>query len=158
MSLEDLSGKSGVSRAMLSQIETLKTNPTIAVLWKIASGLGMSFAELLGNGNPSMAQISRKKDARYLYSEDRQFRSRPILTNVPGLLASVPDEASLVGHVPVTRLDWAEQVAQGHMKKKVLAAREALASGLQQVILADSRQPQPVQTALAGGGTWIGGG
>lgn len=79
-----------------------------------------------------------------------------ILTNVPGLLASFPDEASLVRHLPADRLDWAESLAQGRMKKKVLAAREALAGGVATVILADSRVPQPVQAALAGGGTWVG--
>ena len=41
------------------------------------------------------------------------------------------------------------------MKKKVLAAREALAGGVTQVILADSRLAEPIRTALAGGGTWI---
>lgn len=79
-----------------------------------------------------------------------------ILSNVPGLLASFPDEASLVRHVPRDRLDWAESLAQGRMKRKVLAAREALAGGVSTVILADSRLPQPVQAALAGGGTWVG--
>ncbi len=79
-----------------------------------------------------------------------------ILTNVPGLLANFPDEATLVRHVPAEQLDWAESLAQGRMKKKVLAAREALAGGVSTVILADSRLPQPVQSALAGGGTWIG--
>lgn len=79
-----------------------------------------------------------------------------ILSNVPGLLASFPDEASLVRHVPVERLDWAEGLAEGRMKKKVLAAREALSGGVSTVILADSRLPQPVQAALADGGTVIG--
>jgi len=46
LSLQDLALRSGVSRAMLSQIETLKTNPTIAILWKVAEGLGIPFAEL----------------------------------------------------------------------------------------------------------------
>jgi len=79
-----------------------------------------------------------------------------ILSNVPGLLADFPDEASLVRHVPADRLDWAEGLAQGRMKKKILAAREAMAGGVRTVILADSRLPQPVQAALAGGGTVIG--
>ncbi len=79
-----------------------------------------------------------------------------ILSNVPGLLADFPDEASLVRHVPPDRLDWAEGLAQGRMKRKVLAAREALAGGVSTVILADSRLPRPVQAALAGGGTVIG--
>jgi acetylglutamate/LysW-gamma-L-alpha-aminoadipate kinase len=79
-----------------------------------------------------------------------------ILTNVAGLLARFPDEGSLVHHVPVAQLDWAEELAQGRMKKKVLAAREAIAGGVASVILADSRCPQPVQAALAGAGTWVG--
>ena len=43
MSLDQLAQLTGVSRAALSQIETRKTNPTIGVLWKIASGLGIAF-------------------------------------------------------------------------------------------------------------------
>ncbi len=58
-----------------------------------------------------------------------------ILSNVPGLLAAFPDESSLVRHVSPTQLDAAEAMAQGRMKKKVLAAREALAGGVPQVIL-----------------------
>src|SRR5262245_26163961 len=48
LSLDDLAQKSGVSRAALSQIEGARTNPTLAVLWKIAVGLGMPFQQLLG--------------------------------------------------------------------------------------------------------------
>jgi acetylglutamate/LysW-gamma-L-alpha-aminoadipate kinase len=79
-----------------------------------------------------------------------------ILSNVPGLLANFPDEDSLVRHVAPARMDWADSLAQGRMKKKVLAAKEALAGGVTQVILADSRVADPVRAALAGGGTWIG--
>ena len=84
MSLEDLSAKSGVSRATLSQIETKKTNPTIAVLWKIAQGLGVPFSELLGSPVASPTRLSRADDARYLESADGRFRSRPLLNQVPG--------------------------------------------------------------------------
>lgn len=84
LSLEELASRSGVSRAMLSQIETLKTNPTIAVLWKVAAGLGVEFAELLGGEPTSPVTVSRVADARYLWSQDRAFRSRPLLANVPG--------------------------------------------------------------------------
>src|SRR5216117_324575 len=48
LSLDDLAQRSGVSRAALSQIEGARTNPTLAVLWKIAVGLGMPFQQLLG--------------------------------------------------------------------------------------------------------------
>lgn len=84
LSLEELSARSGVSRAMLSQIETLKANPTIAVLWKVAAGLGVSFADLLGAQPAPSVRLSRLSEARFLYSSDRLFQSRPLLANVPG--------------------------------------------------------------------------
>src|ERR1700755_3270123 len=48
LSLDDLASRSGVSRAALSQIEGARTNPTLAVLWKIAVGLDVPFHDLLG--------------------------------------------------------------------------------------------------------------
>jgi transcriptional regulator with XRE-family HTH domain len=84
LSLQDLARRSGVSRAMLSQIETLKTNPTIAVLWRIADGLGVPFAELLDTPVAPTVRLERAADARYLFSRDRKLRSRPMLANVPG--------------------------------------------------------------------------
>jgi [amino group carrier protein]-L-2-aminoadipate 6-kinase len=79
-----------------------------------------------------------------------------LLSNVPGLLERYPDESSLIRHVPEGRIEWAETVAQGRMKKKVLAAREALAGGVGRVILGDSRRESPVLAALNGEGTVIG--
>lgn len=45
--------------------------------------------------------------------------------------------------------------AAGRMKKKLLGAQEALAGGVQRVILADARIPSCISHALAGGGTHI---
>ncbi|MBM4082873.1 MAG: helix-turn-helix transcriptional regulator, partial [Planctomycetes bacterium] len=42
LSLDELAQRSGVSKAMLSQVEQEKVNPTVAVVWKIAHGLGVS--------------------------------------------------------------------------------------------------------------------
>ena len=82
LSLQDLARRSGVSRAMLSQIETPKTNPTIAVLWKIAHGLAVTFAQLLGTPAAPPCGSSGRRRA-LLFSGDRA-RSRPMLANVPG--------------------------------------------------------------------------
>jgi acetylglutamate/LysW-gamma-L-alpha-aminoadipate kinase len=79
-----------------------------------------------------------------------------LLSNVPGLLADFPDESSLIRHIPAAGLAAVEGLAQGRMKKKLLAAREALAAGVRQVILADSRRPDPIRAALGGEGTVIG--
>ena len=47
LSLDKLSERSGVSKAMLSQIERGESNPTVSTLWKIATGLRVSFNDLL---------------------------------------------------------------------------------------------------------------
>ena len=46
MTLGILAEKSGVSKAMLSQIESDKVNPTVATVWKISIGLGVDINEL----------------------------------------------------------------------------------------------------------------
>jgi transcriptional regulator with XRE-family HTH domain len=50
LSLDALSKRSGVSKSMLSQIERNLTNPTIAVLWKLAQALDISVGDILGLG------------------------------------------------------------------------------------------------------------
>src|SRR5579872_6010742 len=72
MSLDDLARSSGVSRAALSQIETCKSNPTVGVLWKIAVGLGVPFAELIGAPR-SGAAVLRREDSQVLKSSDGRF-------------------------------------------------------------------------------------
>lgn len=49
LTLEDTAGLTGVSKAMLGQIERGESNPTISILWKISTGLRISFSELLGS-------------------------------------------------------------------------------------------------------------
>lgn len=77
MSLDDLALASGVSRAALSQIETVKTNPTVGVLWKVAVGLGVPFAELLSAPRNGVCLL-RRDDAQVLRSADGKFESRPL--------------------------------------------------------------------------------
>ncbi len=79
-----------------------------------------------------------------------------ILTNVPGLLRAFPDESSRIVNLPASELEDAlENVAQGRMKRKVLAAKEALDGGVQRVILCDARVDAPISNGLAGNGTSI---
>lgn len=77
LSLDDLAQASGVSRAALSQIETQKSNPTVGVLWKIASGLGVQFSDLIGEGKQGAA-VLRRGDAQVLRSADGKLESRPL--------------------------------------------------------------------------------
>ncbi len=53
LTLAVLAERSGVSKAMLSQIESQKVNPTVATVWKIARGLEVELDALLrGSGAP----------------------------------------------------------------------------------------------------------
>jgi transcriptional regulator with XRE-family HTH domain len=77
-SLEEMAALTGVSRATLSQIETSKTNPTIAILWKIAAGLQIPFAALLGEERVERLRVLRRGDAQVLRSADGRMESRPL--------------------------------------------------------------------------------
>jgi XRE family transcriptional regulator, regulator of sulfur utilization len=77
MSLDDLANASGVSRAALSQIETHKSNPTVGLLWKIAVGLGVPFAELIGEVKGGIS-VLRRGDGQVLRSVDGKLESRPL--------------------------------------------------------------------------------
>lgn len=78
-----------------------------------------------------------------------------ILSNVPGLLRSFPDETTLIHHIDKARIEEFASHAQGRMRIKMLAATEALQDGVKRVILADGRGEHPVRAALAGEGTLI---
>lgn len=50
LTLEETSNLTGVSKAMLGQIERAESTPTVSTLWKISTGLKISFSEFL-SGN-----------------------------------------------------------------------------------------------------------
>lgn len=78
-----------------------------------------------------------------------------VFSNTAGLLEKLDDPASTVPEVRVDRLDDFIALAQGRMKKKVLAAANAVERGVRDVVLADANVPNAVAAALNGGGTHI---
>ncbi|MDA3835698.1 MAG: XRE family transcriptional regulator [Spirochaetales bacterium] len=72
LTLNVLSERSGVSKAMLSQIEADKVNPTVATVWKIAQGLGVEIQALLGGENrpKRIFQVSRYENITKLDTID----------------------------------------------------------------------------------------
>jgi transcriptional regulator with XRE-family HTH domain len=78
LSLERLSHLSGVSRAMLGQIELGQSAPTINVLWKISSALAVPFSALItARGSPG-PHVLRAEQAKLLRSHDGSFSSRAL--------------------------------------------------------------------------------
>jgi transcriptional regulator with XRE-family HTH domain len=78
MSLESLAARSGVSLEELSHIETRNVAPSLGLLWKLAAGLGVAFADLLGRGCAPVL-LQRRVDSRVLQSEDGSLESRPLV-------------------------------------------------------------------------------
>lgn len=70
--LELLAEKSGVSKAMLSQIESDKVNPTVATVWKIARGLGVELERVLGAGDRPVRRfdVTHRDDVAELDTEE----------------------------------------------------------------------------------------
>jgi len=70
--LDILAERSGVSKSMLSQIESEKVNPTVATVWKIARGLGVELDALLKGLDKSARkfQVIRSENIAVLDTED----------------------------------------------------------------------------------------
>jgi len=78
LSLERLARVSGVSRAMLGQIELGHSAPTINVLWKIARALNVTFSTLISVRPAGGTSVMRRDEAKVLQSRDGKFSSRAL--------------------------------------------------------------------------------
>jgi len=78
LSLERLSKLSGVSRAMLSQVELAYSAPTINVMWRIAHALGVPFGALIDADIQAGVRVMRSAEAKVLASHNGSFQSRAL--------------------------------------------------------------------------------
>jgi transcriptional regulator with XRE-family HTH domain len=78
LSLERLAKNSGVSRAMLGQIELGQSAPTITLVWKIARALEVPFAAMLAVRAATGPQVLRADRAKLLRSADGSFSARAL--------------------------------------------------------------------------------
>lgn len=78
-SLERLAELSRVSRAMLGQIETGRSIPTISVLWKIADALGVPVTGLVATDASTPLVVTRKAQMPLVSSSEGRFERRNLL-------------------------------------------------------------------------------
>ena len=78
LSLSQLAEVSGVSRAMLNQIEREKSAPTINVVFKITTALGLPFSALLSVREAERATVLPAGRSWQLRSQDGSFSSRAL--------------------------------------------------------------------------------
>lgn len=84
MSLQALANMSHVSKSMISQIENGQVNPTLAVIWKLAAGLGMSLHDLFdGEVDPEEKQaftLLTEANCPTLASREKGYRIQILST------------------------------------------------------------------------------
>jgi transcriptional regulator with XRE-family HTH domain len=66
-SLDELSGRSGVSKGMVVQIEAARTNPSVGTLCRIADAFGVTVAHLLEPAAERTVRVNRAVDAPLLW-------------------------------------------------------------------------------------------
>lgn len=84
LSLERLAQASGVSRAMLGQIELGRSAPTIGVLWKIARSLEVPLTAFTTVQGVSDVILIRADHSRILSSPDGKILSRALFPREDG--------------------------------------------------------------------------
>jgi transcriptional regulator with XRE-family HTH domain len=105
LSLEKLAQASGVSRAMLGQVELGQSAPTINVLWKIAHALDVPFSSLIASSQVAGAKVMRLTDSKRLLSHDGSFASRALFPY---------DEPRRVEFYELTLTPKGEEKAEAH--------------------------------------------
>ena len=79
-----------------------------------------------------------------------------VLTDVEGVYADPNDPSTLIGSVETPEeFDGLKGAADGFMRKKVMAAEEALTAGAPTIAVASANADAPITAALAGGGTHV---
>ncbi|SMF39371.1 Transcriptional regulator, contains XRE-family HTH domain [Xaviernesmea oryzae] len=62
--LDELSSRSGVSRAMISRIERAEANPTAALLARLSEALGLSLSAFFADEDKQGSPLSRRADQK----------------------------------------------------------------------------------------------
>lgn len=111
-SLDRMSAETGVSKAMLGQIERGESSPTVATLWKIAGGLNVSFSTLLTEGGGHLSASENQKlssdpnmrvQTLFSFSEDTRLEVFSISLISRKRVFRDPHRAGIVEHIVVTR-------------------------------------------------------
>lgn len=78
-SLDKTSKNTGVSKAMLGQIERGESSPTIATLWKIAKGFQAPFSAFIEDTQPNTLNIAHRTGTpQFLHPADDKIKVMPI--------------------------------------------------------------------------------
>lgn len=108
LSLDAVSKLTGVSKAMLGQIERQESSPTISTLWKIASGLNASFSAFFATKpeeHPDFGNFPEDPDMKvkaiFPYQEDTRIEVMEVFLFNHHEQQSEPHATGVIEHVQV---------------------------------------------------------
>lgn len=134
---DDYSGK--IKSIDAAPLQALLSAGFVPVVSPIA--LGEEFEALNVDGDRAAAAIASKLGAAKLL----------LFTDVEGFFANFPND--LVSTAKQSEIAGFQSKASAGMKRKLVAADEALSGGVPEVIMCSGLKEQPVSSALAGNGT-----
>lgn len=77
LSLDEVTKLTGVSKAMLGQIERGQSNPTVSTLWKIATGLKVSFSFFIDENQDDL-KVVRQDEISPIIEDNDKMRLYPL--------------------------------------------------------------------------------
>ncbi|CDG20271.1 Uncharacterized HTH-type transcriptional regulator ydcN [Xenorhabdus poinarii G6] len=116
LSLSQAAKLTGVSKAMLGQIERAQSSPTISTLWKIATGFNIAFSTFLEGATPQPQPILHQFNALPVFEQNNSgMRVTPLIPFddelfidlfkielIPGASSeSSPHESGVIEHIIV---------------------------------------------------------
>lgn len=125
-SLDQAARSTGVSKAMLGQIERSESSPTVSTLWKIASGFRVSLSELLEGADETVGLRQRDVHERVWGEDSAGMQARVLFPFDPQLgfemfevelapgaeSASSPHAPGVIEHIVVLEGGLALQVGE----------------------------------------------
>lgn len=142
-SLTQAADQTGVSKAMLGQIERQESSPTVATLWKIATGFNVPFSAFIGPSEASERPIydaHQGMTAEPLFPFDEHLGfDLLVVTLAPGAMSeSTAHELGAIEHVVVI---------SGELQLRLKGEWQTLAAGEGQRFHADQTHAYRNQTA-----------
>lgn len=131
LSLEEMAGRSGVSRAMLSKVERGEKNPTLVVAAKVAEALGVSLSRLLGQEERREVVVVRERERLVARDPETGFERQLLSPSFAGrgveFVRNVVPEGSTSGEFPAHRRGVEEYVVvEAGRLRAVLGGEEHL--------------------------------
>ncbi len=135
LTLQDLAGRSGVSRAMISKLERGEKNPTLVVAARLAEGLEVTLSQLAGTEDRREVVVVPRRRRMVMRDPDTGFERQLLSPSFGGrtteFIRNVVPEGSTSGEFPPHRRGVEEYIVveKGELKATLGGEEHLLAEG-----------------------------